>query len=134
NRQIRAQVLNRIIRQLPQSGRLVIVGHSLGSVIAADIVRRLPADLRVAGMVTIGSPLAHPDFDVDRLRGILKEPPTNLDWWVNFWNPADPVTTHRGVSSIFPWMIDRRIQTIVGPHVHDADTYLGNQDVAKAIG
>lgn len=134
NRQIRAQVLSRVLRRLPESGRLVIVGHSLGSVIAADLVRRLPRDLKVVGMVTVGSPLAHPRFDVDKLRSTLKEPPTNLDWWVNFWNAADPVTTHRGVSSIFPWMIDHRIQTDLGPHVHDAGTYLINEDVANAIG
>lgn len=134
NRQIRAQVLNRVLRRLPQSGRLVIVGHSLGSVIAADLVRRLPQDLKVVGMVTIGSPLAHSRFNVDKLRATLKEPPTNLGWWVNFWNVTDPVTTHRGVSSAFPWMIDHRIQTDLGPHVHDAETYLANEDVAEAIG
>jgi len=106
NRRIRAFVLARIIEQLPGSGRLVIVGHSLGSVIAADLVRRLPTDVEVAGMVTIGSPLANSKFHVDGLRGILREPPMNLAWWVNFWNPADPVTTHRGISSVFPWMID----------------------------
>ncbi len=107
---IRAQVLLRILRRLPQLGRLVIVGHSLGSVIAADLVRRLPGGLDVVGMVTIGSPLANPRFAIDRLRDRLKEPPTNLGWWVNFWNAADPVTTHRGISSVFPWMVDFRIR------------------------
>lgn len=109
--QIRAQVLNRILKALPESGRLVIVGHSLGSVIAADLVRRLPVGLDVVGLVTIGSPLANGNFDVDKLRETLKEPPTNLAWWVNFWNVHDPVAAHRGVSSVFPWMIDFRIQT-----------------------
>jgi hypothetical protein len=78
NPHIRAQVLNRILTKLPESGRLTIVGHSLGSVIAADLVRRLPLGLEVAGMVTIGSPLANGNFDVDKLRETLKEPPTNL--------------------------------------------------------
>lgn len=134
NRRIRAFVLARIIEQLPGSGRLVIVGHSLGSVIAADLVRRLPTDVEVVGMVTIGSPLANSKFHVDGLRGILKEPPMNLAWWVNFWNPADPVTTHRGISSVFSWMIDHRIQTKVDVRVHDAVTYLTNEAVATAIG
>ena len=111
---IRAQVLNRVLRQLPRHGRVVIVGHSLGSVIAADLIRRLPTGLQVFGMVTLGSPLAHPRFDVDNLRRTLSDPPTNLAWWVNFWNSADPVTTHKGVSSIFPWMIDYRVQTPLG--------------------
>ncbi|MCB5274739.1 hypothetical protein BJG92_02276 [Arthrobacter sp. SO5] len=134
NPQIRAQVLNRILKTLPESGRLVIVGHSLGSVIAADLVRRLPIGLDVAGMVTIGSPLANGNFDVDKLRETLKEPPTNLAWWVNFWNGHDPVAAHRGVSSVFPWMIDFRIQTKMSPRVHSAVEYLTDETVAQAIG
>ncbi|MCA0306794.1 MAG: hypothetical protein LCH87_05425 [Actinobacteria bacterium] len=131
---IRARVLHRVLGRLPQSGRLVIVGHSLGSVIAADLVRRLPEGLEVVGMVTIGSPLAHPEFAVDKLRDMLKEPPTNLGWWVNFWNAADPVTTHRGISSVFPWIVDFRIPTVVGVHCHDAETYLADRAVAAAVG
>lgn len=77
---IRVQVLSHILTKLPSSGRLVIVGHSLGSVIAADLLRYLPVDLRVGGMVTIGSPLANGRFDVDRMREALKEPPSNLGW------------------------------------------------------
>lgn len=134
NARIRAHVLTRVLTKLPQSGRLVIVGHSLGSVIAADLVRRLPVDLEVVGLVTIGSPLANPGFHVEGLRGILKEPPTNLGWWVNFWNSADPVTAHRGVSSVFPWMIDCRIQTRIDLRVHDAVTYLTNEAVAATVG
>ncbi|WCI09677.1 hypothetical protein PJ267_09265 [Arthrobacter sp. OVS8] len=45
---IRAQVLNRVLKSLPEAGQLVVVGHSLGSVIAADLVRRLPASMSPA--------------------------------------------------------------------------------------
>jgi len=133
--EIRAQVLRRILDALPGSGEVVIVGHSLGSVIAADLVRRLPIDLKVVGMVTIGSPLAHGSFSTDDLRSSLVEPPTNLTWWVNFWNVPDLVAAHRGVSSVFPWMIDFRIDT--GTYLlpaHAAVGYLANDAVAAAIG
>jgi len=136
NPQIRAQVLNRILATLPANGKLVIVGHSLGSVIAADVVSRLPVGLDVVGMVTIGSPLANGNFNVDKLRDTLKEPPTNLAWWVNFWNAPDLVAAHRGVSSVFPWMIDFRIDTrttnLVG--AHSAAVYFANDSVAAALG
>ena len=134
NPPIRAQVLTRILRALPESGKLVIVGHSLGSVIAADLLRRLPTKLEVVGMVTIGSPLAHGSFAVDKLRDSLKEPPTNLGWWVNFWNGLDPVASHRGVSSVFPWIVDFRVRTKAGLHVHDAAEYFADEAVATAIG
>lgn len=132
--QIRAQVLTHILKALPETGRVVIVGHSLGSVIAADLIRRLPHGLHVEGLITIGSPLANGSFDVDKVRENLKEPPTNLAWWVNFWNRFDPVAAHRGVSSVFPWMIDFPVQTPPSLHVHDAVEYLANEGVAEAIG
>ncbi|MBD8141195.1 alpha/beta hydrolase [Frigoribacterium sp. CFBP 13605] len=133
--QIRAQVLNRILASLPASGRLVIVGHSLGSVIAADLLRRLPAGLEVAGMVTIGSPLANGAFDVDKLKETLREPPTSLSWWVNFWNVSDPIAAHRGLSSVIPWLVDFRIETtkdLIQGHL--AKEYLQSEAVGTAIG
>ncbi|TCK63143.1 hypothetical protein [Curtobacterium sp. PhB136] len=133
--QVRAQVLSFILSKLPETGRLVIVGHSLGSVIAADLVRRLPIGLHVAGMVTIGSPLASAAFDVDNLRDSLADPPTNLEWWVNFWNPADPVAVRRGLSSVIPWLVDLRVDTgSLMIDAHAAVDYLGDHTVAEAIG
>ena len=131
---IRAQVLNRILSKLPPAGKVLIVGHSLGSVIAVDLIRRLPPQLEVVGMVTIGSPLANGSVDVDDLRETLVEPPVNLGWWVNFWNAFDPVAAHRGLSSVFPWMLDYRVMTTPTPRVHDAREYLADETVAKAIG
>lgn len=131
---IRAQVMHRVLRRLPESGRVVVVAHSLGSVIAADLLRRLPPKLGVVGMVTIGSPLANPQFHVGSLRETLAEPPTNLAWWMNFWSLSDLVTGQRGVSSNFPWMADRRVCTGTDIHAHDAESYLRTEPVAKAIG
>jgi pimeloyl-ACP methyl ester carboxylesterase len=133
--QIRAQVLDLILQQVPRTGDLVIVGHSLGSVIAADLLRRLPAAVRVTGLITIGSPLAHGSVDVDKLSDALREPPSNLGWWLNFWNVGDPVSAHRGVSSVFPWMIDFRISTKqFGEPAHAAAAYLAHESVAAAVG
>lgn len=134
NPHIRAQVLNRILKSLPKSSRVVIVAHSLGSVIAADLLRRLPVGIDVVGMVTIGSPLANGHFDVDKVRTTLAEPPTNLAWWINCWNVHDPVAASRGVSSVFPWMVDLKVRSRPTVHAHDAVYYLANETVAEAIG
>jgi len=134
NSQIRAQVLNRVLRDLPERGRIVIVGHSLGSVIAADLLRRLPVGLEVAGMVTIGSPLANSNFHVGKLRATLKDPPQNLAWWVNFWKKSDPVTTGEGISSVFPWMLDYRVRQSLGRDMHAAARYLAHEEAAEVIG
>jgi pimeloyl-ACP methyl ester carboxylesterase len=137
NPKVRAWVLRRILKHLPESGRLVIVGHSLGSVIAADLLRRLPTGLEVAGMVTIGSPLAHKKLQVDDLRELLAEPPVNLSWWVNFWSTADLVPARRGISTVYPWVLDQRIRARPGfnpVQAHSAATYLQSDTVAAALG
>jgi hypothetical protein len=87
-------------------------------------------------MVTIGSPLAAEVFGVDQLRKVLDEPPTNLGWWVSFWNGVDPVAARRGVSSAFPWMIDFRVPagTVDLIAAHKAVTYLDNDAIAEAVG
>ncbi len=85
-------------------------------------------------MITIGSPLASGRFEVDKLRESMQEPPTNLAWWANFWNVLDPVAAHRGLSSVFSWMLDFRIGTGFNHHVHDAEAYLSHDAVAEAVG
>lgn len=132
--QARARVLTRVLDSLPDSGDLLIVGHSLGSVVAADLVRRLPAGLNVVGMITIGSPLASGSVRATDLREAMQEPPTNLSWWVNFWNGFDPVAAHRGLSSVMPWLLDLRVATPPSPRVHGAVEYLSDRRVAEAIG
>lgn len=132
--QARARVLTRVLDSLPASGELVIVGHSLGSVIAADLLRRLPPSLRVVGMITIGSPLAAGAVNAIELREALAEPPANLDWWINFWNGFDPVAALRGLSSVMPWLLDLRVTTSLSPRVHSAVEYLSDARVAEAIG
>lgn len=134
---VRASVLRRVLDYLPESGRLVIVGHSLGSVIAADLVRRLPVDIEVTGLLTIGSPLAQDAFHPEGLPKLLAAPPANLAWWVNLWGTADPVPIRRGVSNAFPWALDQRVQQRLELNpvtAHEATTYLRDATVARAVG
>lgn len=135
NQHVRANVLTHVLSKVPQQGSITIIGYSLGSVIAADLVRRLPSGLTVTGLVTIGSPLAGGDFNVDDLRTKLGQPPTNLGWWVNVWNHSDAVAANRGLSSVVPWVIDFRIHSGVPfPKSHDAEQYLSSSTVAEAVG
>lgn len=132
---VRARVLTKVLGMLPDSGRVVIVGHSLGSVVAADLLLRLPEKLTVAGMVTFGSPLSSRKFDIEEVRKNLTEPAANLQWWVNFWSRHDIVALFRGLSSVFPWLVDIPIQTPRNPgSAHSAASYLKTDAVAKAIG
>ena len=134
NENIRAHVLARVLEQIPSSGNIVIIGHSLGSVIAADLIRRLPEDLKVDGMVTIGSPLGNSYFSNEGLRKTLSVPPANLGWWINFWGKQDIVSASRGVSSTFPWVLDKKVNTGALNTAHSSSRYLDIEIIAKVVG
>lgn len=130
---VRAQVLQRILDALPESGNIFIIGHSLGSVIAADLISRLPEELTIDGLITIGSPLGHPYFSNRRLTSDLETPPLNLGWWVNFWGARDAVAAARGVSAKFPWVLDQKVDTgLTNPHA--SSLYLADETIAKTVG
>jgi pimeloyl-ACP methyl ester carboxylesterase len=127
----RANTLHRVLAALPGSGPIVLLAHSLGTVIAADLLTRLPAGVEVIGVVTAGSPagLLGVHRGSDRLE-VLREPPPQVAWWLNVWGGADPVTGLRGISHRFPWVLD-----IALPGVrHPMENYLGSSTVAAAVG
>ncbi len=127
----RANTLHRVLADLPESGQIVLLAHSLGTVIAADLLTRLPAGLEVVGVITVGSPagLLGVHRGSDRLE-VLREPLPQVAWWLNVWGGADPVTGLRGISHRFPWVLD-----IALPGVrHPMENYLGSPTVARALG
>jgi pimeloyl-ACP methyl ester carboxylesterase len=82
----RANTLHRVLAALPESGPVVLVSHSLGTVIAIDLATRLPPGLEVVGMITLGSPagLLGVHKGSDRLE-VLREPSPQVGWWLNVW-------------------------------------------------
>ena len=109
----------------------MLLAHSLGTVIAADLLTRLPAAIEVVGVITVGSPagLLAVHRGSDRLE-VLREPQPQVAWWLNVWGGADPVTGMRGISHRFPWVLD-----IALPGVrHPMENYLGSATVAYAVG
>lgn len=127
----RANTLHRVLAALPDSGPIVLLAHSLGSIVAADLVTRLPADIEVAGMITLGSPAGHLGLHrgSDRLE-VLREPLAHVAWWLNVWGGADPVTGMRGISHRFPWVLDIALPAAQHPMAN----YLGSATVASAVG
>jgi pimeloyl-ACP methyl ester carboxylesterase len=129
---VRAAVLQSVLAAIPRQGEVVIVGHSLGSIIAIDLVRRLQAGVKVRGLVTIGSPAGYPDLHRLSDRLVLKTPVEHIDWWVNFWNDSDPVTGFRGLGFQFPWLLDQRLS--LGACRHKSRFYLAAESVAFTVG
>ncbi|MFH8619405.1 hypothetical protein ACH4E8_30645 [Streptomyces sp. NPDC017979] len=78
-----------------RGGRLVISGHSQGSVLAASAVWQLPAETRGrVALLTYGSPLERlygrwfpAYFGPEALRALRDE----VHCWSNLWRPTDPI-------------------------------------------
>jgi hypothetical protein len=87
---VRDAVLDTVLAGTPTSGEIVLVSHSLGTVVAMDLVTRLPDAIDVTLLVTAGSPLGM-DTVFDRLLTKGPHRPSRIGAWINVWSPADPV-------------------------------------------
>ncbi|MFI1758676.1 hypothetical protein [Streptomyces sp. NPDC020571] len=117
----------------------VVIGHSLGSLIAYDLLRR--KEIGAAGMpgsdlhtlVTCGSPLGIPA--VRRLMGITDGTPLQLDSpirWVNVFDPDDFITGGASLSAVARGLTETPVANGIGDP-HSALRYLRSVPVARAV-
>jgi hypothetical protein len=98
------EIQARVREAVGEGGRVILAGHSQGSVIAAAVVASLPEDVaRSTALVTYGSPLGKfyrpyfPTAVTDELvqRLVEKVGPhregDDLLYWVNFYRRTDPI-------------------------------------------
>ena len=130
---IRAAVLLTILKSLPESGEIILIGHSLGSVIAIDLLDHLPPDLHVRRFITIGSPAGSPALHKGSDRILKRFPYARVDDWSNFLDSYDLVTAGRGLTGLFPGAQDFGIRNESPLWKHPAVLYLKNPAVAQLI-
>jgi endonuclease G len=82
NDQTRSRVLDTVMEVVPNSGRLILVSHSLGTVVAMDLLSRLPAELEVDLFVTADSPLGL-DAVYNKLEVRGAHRPDRIRHWLN---------------------------------------------------
>lgn len=129
HRSVRASVLREVVEQIPDTDEIVVVAHSLGSVIAADLLTRLPAHTRVRALVTLGSPLASDMWK--RLRSLAEDfPYDRVDAWINVFDPRDAVTYGRGVAARFPMAVDVSVDI----RTHSVRGYASHPAVGALLG
>lgn len=127
---VRGAILSKILDELPTSGDILLIGHSLGSVVAIDLLDNLHPGLHVKRFVTIGSPAGSPALHEGSERILKRFPYARVDDWSNFLSFFDPVTAGRGLTGIFNGAQDFAI-----PHAakHSSRLYLRNSAVARLI-
>lgn len=127
---LRGAVLRRLLGQ-DFGDDIVLIGHSLGSVIAIDLLDHLPESVRVRRFITIGSPAAAPSLHEGSERLLKRFPYARVEDWSNIFNPADVVTGGRGLAAVFPAAQDFVVD--IGLLEHGAGAYLGHPAVAGLV-
>lgn len=127
---VRGSVLAHILSELPRDGEIVLIGHSLGSVIAIDLLDHLPENLRVRRFITIGSPAGSPSVRKHGTRILRAFPYSRVGDWSNFLDPWDGVTAGRGLAAMFPGAQDFWIKSAA---THSSEKYLDSPALATLI-
>jgi endonuclease G, mitochondrial len=131
--EVRQLVLDTVLQSMPTTGPVVLVSHSLGTVVAMDLLTRLPDHLQVVQLVTAGSPLGM-DTVFKRLLAGGPHRPDRVGDWLNAWCPADAVAI--GCPLRDDWG-DRLTEVITNnpkDRAHSIEEYLADRRVANAIG
>jgi hypothetical protein len=110
----------------------VLVGHSLGSVVAFEFVRRNPGR-RLDLLVTLGSPLG-----ARFVRALMPDPgygkeclPLGLGAWVNVRDPHDPVAFAGDLARYWPRISDKKVNN--GGDAHAVNIYLDKAETGAAV-
>ncbi|MET9470189.1 serine protease [Streptomyces sp. NPDC006544] len=130
---IREAVLDCVAETLPPEGELVLVTHSLGTVVGMDLIaNRLAQGTRVTLLVTAGSPLG-----MDAVSSRLVPPGTHrpdaVDHWVNAWCPTDVVAIGCPLERVWGKLTEEHAVLNANDRAHSIEEYLAHPEVATAI-
>ncbi|MCL2454135.1 MAG: lipase family protein [Micrococcales bacterium] len=124
--QVRDQVRDALLTAHPDPG--LVIGHSLGSVIAYDLaVHGVP----FPALVTMGSPLG--------LRTVREHRTLTTDagpapaTWTNVHDRHDPITAGVGLRPFWPHVDDVRVSSTKLSDSHGAQQYLSSPETGKVV-
>lgn len=122
--------INRLVRPHLATGPTVVVGHSLGSIVAYEVLRELPATPGVRLFVTVGSPLGLQVVRDWLVRGF----PKPVAAWRNAYDERDVVALRPVEARHFGGPIENfnKVRNKTGNH-HGIDGYLDDPVVAGWI-
>ena len=134
--QVRAYALGQVAKLIGPDTR-VLIGHSLGSVVAYEAAHQLDQPLPL--LVTLGSPLGLRSIVYERLRPQPPGFPAHVARWVNLAGRDDFIAAEPKLTSLFGagvpqaafeagWILD------TGAKPHDARHYLTKRETGRPIG
>jgi hypothetical protein len=125
--------IDRIVGTAMNEAPSVVIGHSLGSVVAYNVLRTDRRALKVQAYVTVGSPLAIRAVR-DRFRPIGFPAPAKT--WYNAFDPKDVVALYPLDAANFP--VNPAVENFAGvrnatDNRHGIIGYLDDADVTKHV-
>lgn len=115
-------------------GSPVVVGHSLGSVVAYEVLRENPA-IRVDTLITLGSPLGL--HAISSRLGLHSEPernwPGSVRRWVNIAASQDVVAAVKEIAPVYGAKVEDVLVLNTRLTAHDTAPYLSNVHTSRAI-
>ena len=130
----RYAIFARLLAEIPPNADLVIVAHSLGSVVAADLLYRLPEHTELRMLITLGSPLTLEPLRKHLARRRQRFPYEVVGPWINLCGTGDFVTGFRGLSPVFAEALDVFVDTGgFGLAAHAVTAYLDRPAAARAL-
>jgi len=137
---VKQDVLARV-RELISEDTRVVIGHSLGSIVAYEyLCHDHPASVEL--LVTLGSPLGIPNVVFDKLTPLpasgIGAWPGEVLAWVNVADPDDIVALRKDLAPLFPGtrpsqvVVDRSVDN--GDEPHAIDRYLNTRQTGSALG
>lgn len=139
DREVRRRAVDRVVEAVGVDCK-VIVGHSLGSVVAYEALSANP-EWQVRMLVTIGSPLGIPNLIIDRLQppplpashsGPRGRWPGEGRAWTNIADEADVVALVKDLRPVFGAGVDSWVVNN-GAHAHTVQPYLTAIETGRAI-
>jgi hypothetical protein len=134
---IRSAALESVSRLIGTETK-VLIGHSLGSIVAYEAAHRLQQSLPL--LVTLGSPLGLQNVIYHRLRPQPPAFPPNVRRWVNVADRDDFIAAEPDLTGFFSAGIpvdavfEGRYTVDNGADPHNAGFYLGKVEVGKSVG
>ena len=127
------EVHHRIMRDLHPTKEHIIVAHSLGTVIAYNLLHQF-SGFKVRRFITLGSPLSFKVIQ-EKLKPPISRPSQLQGDWFNFYSPIDFLTAFPLSEAPFnfhPPIINQSIQTPI-KNPHQISGYLEHPAVIQSI-
>jgi hypothetical protein len=133
---VRGEIQQIVLDKIGDDTR-VLLGHSLGSIVAYEVAHRLDRPLPL--LVTLGSPLGVETLVLQRLRPPASFP-SRVSRWVNVADKDDLVAAEPNLTNLFAVSMPRdaifegSYTVDNGAEPHSAEFYLGKDHIGRPVG